>query len=163
MTRITTGLPAEKKVICSSAETENALCEAPSPSSEASLSLPIELASIEKASAFVASILEANDCPPKASMQMEIAIDEILSNIISYSGAQELTLSCRVGGGEIRLRFIDDGIAYDPRLAPEPDTTLDAHERDFGGLGLFMVKKSMDEMLYCYENGQNVLTLIKRY
>ena len=58
---------------------------------------------------------------------------------------------------------MDDGTPYDPTAQPEPDVTLSAEEREIGGLGIFMVKKSMDRVSYAYEDGKNVLTLEKRW
>ena len=59
------------------------------------------------------------------------------------------------------VAFIDKGVPYDPLAADDPDTTLSAEERGIGGLGIFMVKKSMDEIAYRYENGRNILSIRK--
>ncbi len=130
---------------------------------EVLLPLAVELASIQSATSFVSALLASINCPIKICMQLEIAIDEVLSNIISYSRAEKMCVACRAWDHEIQLRFIDNGVAYDPLLAPEPDTTLSLDERGIGGLGIFMVKKSMDELFYAYENGKNILTARKRY
>ena len=61
------------------------------------------------------------------------------------------------------LRFVDNGRPYDPTQQADPDTTLDAEERDIGGLGIFMVKKSMDRVSYEYADGFNILTLEKSW
>ena len=61
------------------------------------------------------------------------------------------------------ISFADKGVMYDPLKKEDPDVTLSAEERDIGGLGIFMVKKTMDEMKYEYKNGENNLTLIKKY
>ena len=69
-----------------------------------------------------------------------------------------------VPGGEpkrVSITFIDSGMAYDPLAKPDPDVTLSAEERQIGGLGIYMVKKSMDDMTYAYRDGQNVLTITK--
>ena len=60
------------------------------------------------------------------------------------------------------ITFIDGGVPYDPLATEDPDTTLSAEERDIGGLGIFMVKKSMDEITYRYEGGKNVLSIRKK-
>ena len=60
------------------------------------------------------------------------------------------------------LTFIDSGVPYDPLSRPDPDTTLSAEERRIGGLGIYMVKKSMDDVSYAYEDGKNVFTIKKR-
>ena len=59
------------------------------------------------------------------------------------------------------ISFIDGGIPYDPLAKADPDTTLSADERAIGGLGIFMVKKTMDEIAYEYKDGQNILKIKK--
>lgn len=111
-------------------------------------------------------LLEAAECPMKTQMQLDIAVEEIFVNIASYAYAPE------VGEAWIEIEITEDplcahitfqdcGIPYDPLKKPDPDVTLAADERAIGGLGIFMVKKSMDEMKYHYENGRNVLYLKK--
>ena len=63
--------------------------------------------------------------------------------------------------GKVTLRFSDNGRPYDPTEKPDPDTTQSAEEREVGGLGIFMVKKLMDEVTYEYADGSNILTLVK--
>ena len=92
-----------------------------------------------------------------------MAVDEIFSNIARYSGAAVATLGCAAEEGRATLRFSDNGRPYDPTGNPDPDTALSAEERDIGGLGIFMVKKLMDEVTYEYADGLNILTLVKRW
>ena len=111
--------------------------------------------------------LERLDCSMKAQMQIDVAIDELLANIASYAYAP--------GTGDVTVRFdfdadsriatvtfIDAGVPYDPLGKPDPDVTLDAGEREVGGLGIFLVKKTMDDMTYARRDGRNVLTIHKR-
>ena len=115
---------------------------------------------------FVDAQLEALDCPMKAQMQIDIAIDELFGNIAHYAYTPD------VGDATVRVEvidaplsviitFIDGGVPYDPLTAVDPDTSLSAEERSLGGLGIFMVKKSMDEITYRYENGSNILSIRK--
>jgi anti-sigma regulatory factor (Ser/Thr protein kinase) len=62
----------------------------------------------------------------------------------------------------ITLRMADKGVAFDPLKKPEPDITLSAEDREIGGLGIFITKKTMDQVNYAYENGENILTMIKK-
>lgn len=115
---------------------------------------------------FVNEQLEAVDCPPKAQIQIDIAIDEIFGNIAHYAyhpQAGEATVRVEILGdpGAAVLTFMDRGIPYDPLKNQDPNTGLSAEERDIGGLGIFMVKKTMDEMRYEYKDGQNILTIRK--
>jgi len=115
---------------------------------------------------FVNEQLEAVDCPPKVQIQIDIAIDEIFGNIAHYAyrpQAGEATVRVEILGdpGAAVLTFMDRGIPYDPLKNQDPNTGLPAEERDIGGLGIFMVKKTMDEMRYEYKDGQNILTIRK--
>ena len=121
---------------------------------------------IETVTDFVNEQLEALDCPLKAQMQIDIAIDELFGNIAQYAynpDVGEATVRVEVAEDPLSviITFIDGGMPYDPLTAADPDITLAAEERSLGGLGIFMVKKSMDEIAYRYENGRNILTIRK--
>ena len=116
---------------------------------------------------FVVSHLEAVDCPPKAQMQMEVAIEEIFVNIAHYAYAPSIgkaTVRVEVSGDPVTvsITFMDRGTPYDPLKKDDPDVTLSADDRQIGGLGVFMTKKIMDDVSYEYKNGQNILTLKKK-
>lgn len=125
------------------------------------LELAPDLAQLDRATAFVEDTLRAAAVEEKIIIKMNIAVDEIFSNIARYSGADKTRLECAVTPERVTLRFVDNGKPYDPTQQEEPDVTLSAEERGIGGLGILMVKKSMDSVEYTYENGQNVLTLWK--
>ena len=121
---------------------------------------------IEIVTAFVDEQLEALNCPMKAQMQIDIAIDELFSNIAHYAynpdvGEATVRVEIIKEPLSVVITFIDKGVPYDPLTTAEPDTTLSAEEREIGGLGIFMVKKSMDEIIYRYENGSNILSIRK--
>ena len=122
--------------------------------------------SIETVTAFVEGLLEELDCPMKAQMQISIAIDELFGNIAHYaypSGEGEAVVRFEAAEDmkSVVITFIDQGVPYNPLTAEEPDITLSAEDRRPGGLGIFMVRKSMDEMSYRYENGSNILSIRK--
>lgn len=117
--------------------------------------------SAEKATEFVESILSESNIDKKTIYRMNIVVDEIYSNIVNYSGATHALISCDVSGGRIKLVFSDNGKKYDPLSAADPDITLDADEREPGGLGIFIVKKTADNVSYEYKDNRNVLTVIK--
>lgn len=115
---------------------------------------------------FVNEQLESCDCPMKAQMQIDIAIDELFSNIAHYAYNPETgDATVRVEVVEdpmaVVITFIDKGIPYDPLKKADPNTALSAEEREIGGLGIFMVKKSMDDITYEYKDGQNILKIKK--
>ena len=130
------------------------------------LTIAAKVENIEAVTNFVNEQLEALDCPMKAQMQIDIAIDELFGNIAHYAYNPEIgKATVRVEVIEdplaVTITFIDNGVPYDPLAKADPDTTLSAEERDIGGLGIYMVKKTMDEITYDYQNGQNILRIRK--
>lgn len=115
---------------------------------------------------FVDEQLEAVGCPMKIQMQIDIAVEEIFVNIAHYAYNPEIgTAMVRVeildDPPTVDITFIDHGVPYDPLAKADPDITLSAEERQIGGLGIFMVKKSMDDITYDYRDGHNILTIKK--
>ena len=130
------------------------------------LTLSATVENIETVTEFVNAQLELMDCPIKAQMQIDIAIDELFGNIAHYAYNTEVgSATVRVEVSEaplaVIITFIDNGVPYDPLGKDDPDITLSAEEREIGGLGIYMVKKSMDEITYEYKDGQNILTIKK--
>lgn len=130
------------------------------------LNLEATLENVETVTRFVEEQLEAVGCPIKAQMQINIAIDELFSNIARYAynpetGPATVRVEVMKEPMEVVITFIDNGVPYDPLSREDPDTTLSAEERDIGGLGIFLVKKNMDEVAYEYKNGQNILRIRK--
>lgn len=97
---------------------------------------------------------------PKVANKVNIAIDEIYSNIVNYSGADIAEIAYKISEGKLILTFADNGVEYNPLKAKEPDVTLAAEDRKIGGLGIFMVKKMTESMEYKYENEKNILTIV---
>ena len=130
------------------------------------LTIAATVENIETVTGFVNEQLEALACPVKAQMQIDIAIDELFGNIAHYAyhpDVGEATVRVEVVEDPLSvvITFIDRGVPYDPLRAAEPDITLSAEARAAGGLGIFMVKKSMDSVAYRYENGSNILSIRK--
>ncbi len=117
---------------------------------------------------FVEARLTDTACPQKARMQIELAVEEIFINIASYAyapdtGTATVLVSFPDDPPSVTVTFFDRGIPYDPLKKQDPDITLCAQERRIGGLGVFLTKKLMDDVSYEYRDGQNVLTLKKRF
>ena len=115
--------------------------------------------------AFVTEQLEAVACSMKAQMQIEVAVEELFVNIAHYAYAPNTgsaTIRTEITADTAEITFIDSGVPYDPLAKPDPDVTLSAKERQIGGLGIYMVKKSMDDMRYEYRDGKNILTIVKK-
>ena len=116
---------------------------------------------------FVEQTLESFDCPMKVQMAVCVAIEEIFVNVAHYAypdseGTMTLAIGWDEGNRSVTFRVADRGVPFDPLQKPDPDITLSAEDREIGGLGIFITKKTMDTVTYAYENGQNVLTMIKK-
>lgn len=130
------------------------------------LTLLATLENITAVTDFVNEQLEEIDCPIKAQMQIDIAIDELFGNIAHYAynpetGPATVRVEVEKDPISVIVTFIDRGVPYDPLKKDDPDITLSADERKIGGLGIFMVKKTMDEISYEYKDGQNILRIRK--
>ncbi len=115
---------------------------------------------------FIDSKLEAVGCPLKTQMQIDVAAEEIFVNIANYAYSPDKGMAkVRVEVGDdplhVSITFIDHGVPYDPLAKEDPNVNLSAEERQIGGLGIFLVKNTMDDLTYEYINGSNILTLKK--
>ena len=129
-----------------------------------SITVEAKIENVDKVTEFVNEVLEEKECPLKVQMQLDVAIDEIFGNIAYYaygSGNATIQIEMEDNPPKITLTFIDQGIPYNPLESKDPDITLDIEDREIGGLGIFLVKKTMDELSYEYVDGQNILTMKK--
>lgn len=117
--------------------------------------------SISRVTEFVENWMLKTKIEKKIINKVNIAVDEIYSNIVNYSNAQWAKIHYERDIEHIYLIFTDNGRQYNPLEAQEPDITLSAEERQIGGLGVFMVKKIMDNVEYSFEDGHNILKLTK--
>ena len=130
------------------------------------LTLEARVENLEQVLSFVDSYLEQMDCPMKTQMQIDVAVEELYVNIANYAytpsvGSATIRVETLQNPPAVSITFIDHGVPYDPLLKPDPDVTLSAEERQIGGLGIYMVKKSMDKMEYEYKDGKNILKIHK--
>ena len=121
---------------------------------------------LNKVLAFIDEQLEANNCPMRVMLEIDVAAEEIFVNVASYAytsgvGSVAIEVNFEEHPKAVAIRFIDSGIPYNPLEKEDPDVTLPAEKRGIGGLGVFMVKKSMDEVTYEYKDGKNHLTIRK--
>ncbi len=121
---------------------------------------------LDRVTAFLDEQLESMGCSMKIQIQLDVAVEEIFVNIASYAyesgtGDAVIRISHEDNPDRAVITFIDEGIPYDPLAKEDPDVSLSAEEREIGGLGIFMVKKTMDDMKYQRLDGKNVLTLVK--
>ena len=130
------------------------------------MTLDATIENIPVVTEFVDRKLEELDCPVKAQMQIDVAIDELFSNIAKYAyhpdtGPATVRIDVEEDPLAVVITFIDQGIPYDPLKADDPDVTLDAEQREIGGLGIFLVRKTMDDVSYEYKDGRNILCIRK--
>ena len=128
---------------------------------------PAKVEALSDVLGFVDRILESYDCPMKIQTAICVAIEEVFVNVAHYAyGGGEGDMVLGIGLDEksrdITFRMTDKGTPFDPLKKPDPDITLSAEEREIGGLGIFITKKTMDTVSYAYENGENILTMIKK-
>lgn len=135
-----------------------------------SLMVDATMDNLEAVIGFVEGQLEAAACPIKVSMQICVSLEEIYVNVVNYAygasvGKCEIItrLEASEGGGKITIGIMDKGKPFNPLDKEDPDITLSADERKIGGLGIYMVKKSMDEVIYDNVSGYNILTISKSW
>ncbi len=130
------------------------------------LTVDATVENIQPVTEFVDELLERYDCPMKAQLQIDIAIDELFSNIAHYAynpdvGPATVRVEVTQDPLSVLITFIDKGVPYDPLAKADPEISGSAEERQIGGLGIYMVKKTMDDVSYEYKDGQNILRIRK--
>jgi anti-sigma regulatory factor (Ser/Thr protein kinase) len=128
---------------------------------------PAKTESLNGVLGFVEETLESFDCPMKIQMAICVAIEEVFVNVAHYAypegdGDMTLYIGFDQESRAITFRMTDKGVPFNPLEKPDPDITLSAEDREIGGLGIFITKKTMDSLSYTYENRENVLTMIKK-
>lgn len=116
---------------------------------------------------FITSSLEEKDCSLKIIMQMELVIEEIYVNVASYAYRPSIgpvTIYKEfVTPQAIIVTFVDSGMPYNPLEHEDPDINADIEDREVGGLGIFLIKKNVDEISYERRDDQNILTIKKLF
>ncbi|MDR3292460.1 MAG: ATP-binding protein [Methanobrevibacter sp.] len=118
---------------------------------------------------FIRNSLNSFEVFESLIIHLELAVEEIFINIVNHafkdSDLEDRNIHVRIEVErdplKIMITFKDKGIPFNPLKVLDPDTCLDADQRKIGGLGIFIIKKNVDEMYYKYENGENILTIVK--
>lgn len=124
---------------------------------------------LKKVHDFVNGVLKKNNFQLKIIMQIEIAVEELFVNIVSYAYPQNVRtkeaivqIGCQmISHNQVEITFADYGIPFNPLKKSDPDISLPAEKRDIGGLGIYMVRKSMDNMSYVRIGNQNLIKIYK--
>ncbi|MBR5280650.1 MAG: SpoIIE family protein phosphatase, partial [Clostridia bacterium] len=132
-----------------------------------SKTFPAKTEALNDVLGYVEQVLEDYACPMKIQTALCVALEEVFVNVAHYAyGEEEGDMTLAIGFDEetrtVTFRMSDGGVPFDPLQKPDPDITLSAEEREIGGLGIFIAKKTMDSLTYAYENGENILTMIKK-
>lgn len=131
------------------------------------LTLEARIENLDRVLKFVERHLKEQKCQRKVLMQIDVAVEELFVNIAHYAynplvGPATIRVEVQNNPLAVLITLIDHGIPYDPLAKENPDITLSAEERTIGGLGIYMVKKSMDDISYEYKDGQNILRIKKQ-
>lgn len=115
---------------------------------------------------FVETMLKDTGLLQKEILQVMVAIEEAFVNIAHYAyrdsdGKVKFIIDLDKSGKSALFCFKDSGIPFNPLDRPDPDVNLPSQAREIGGLGIYMIRKIMDDVSYRYENGENILTMIK--
>ena len=131
-----------------------------------SLTLGNQLDQMSRLSAFVDRLAYDACMNQKTRGQIDLALDELVANVINYAYPEnqpgKVRIEARLRNRVLTLVLTDSGKAFDPTAVESPDTTLDIDERPIGGLGIFLVRQTMDDVQYRRRDGKNILTLKKR-
>ena len=113
---------------------------------------------------FINEIIEGANIPPKAVMQIDVAFEELFVNVAHYAYGEkvgDVTIDVETNNDQICITLKDSGAPFDPLAKPDPDINAPLEERQIGGLGIFMVKKTMDGVSYEYIDNMNCTTIKK--
>ncbi|MCD7854500.1 MAG: ATP-binding protein [Clostridiales bacterium] len=112
----------------------------------------------EKGMAFTESALEY--VSPKKRNNIILAFEEVFVNVLQYNDGSNLKITIEIGekDGIIYVKIEDNGDKFNPLLSKDPDISLDADDREIGGLGVFLLKQISDYIEYKYYDGRNILT-----
>ncbi len=129
-------------------------------------SFPARNEELPQVMGFIEEELKKAKCPTRTAKRILLCVEELFTNVASYAypdGGGEVSFAITCRNKMMTLRRSDSGIPFDPLKKEDPDVTLPAEERQIGGLGIFIVKKTMDDVHYEYKDGKNILSMKKKW
>ena len=131
------------------------------------LKVDAKVNNLNKVLSFINDVLSDYGCSVRDTMQINVAVEELFVNIALYaypsgSGSATISISVLDDPKTAEITLIDSGVPFDPLAKEEPDISLNAKEREIGGLGIYMVRKTMDELTYENVDGCNITTIRKK-
>lgn len=130
--------------------------------SELALDLAPDLSEVQRADSAVSAFCRNCEIPHDAATSVLISLEEILLNIIQYSGARTISLRARATGQRLEVQVEDDGAGFNPLLQPQPSMTAAIDDRSVGGLGIHLVRRLMTSVEYHWRDGRNCLSMARR-
>lgn len=124
-----------------------------------------DIHAIPRVSLVLDQIMRASGFAEEEILDTQLAVEEAITNVIVHGyakGPGTIVISCHTTRELAEIQIEDSAPPFNPLSIPEPDITTDIEERRIGGLGVFLIRQVMDEFSYRYENGKNILTLVKR-
>ena len=122
-----------------------------------------EVEELDKLAAFVEEVASELGLEPELEMNLNLALEEVVSNVILYAYPKKeegsVMIAANGDGKSLVFTITDKGKEFDPTKVEEADITLSAEDRQIGGLGIYIVKNIMNEVTYQRLEGHNVLTL----
>jgi len=134
--------------------------------SESRMVIPARYDRIKQACTFVVDAAQVAGLDESAVFHCQIAVDEACTNIIEhgYEGEDrgQIEVVCQIESGKLKIELIDQAPVFDVTQVPDPELNRALEETNIGGLGIYFIKKMMDEVIYEHEDGTNRLTMVKR-
>jgi serine/threonine-protein kinase RsbW len=131
------------------------------------IELAVDLAELDRLAESIDAYCETNDVPAPAAMQLNLVLEELFTNSVSYGylanapGGLPIQILLEPRDGGLFVEFSDNGTPYDPLAAPQPDLTLDVEDRPVGGLGVHFLRTMMSDIRYSHDDGRNRLSFSK--
>ncbi len=125
-----------------------------------------QVAELERVNGEVTQFLEDNRQPPKIVYTIILALEEMVTNIIKYgyddTAEHRIDIRLQISGSQVTITLIDDGHEFNPLAQPEVDVNQPLEERGIGGLGIHLVRRTMDALDYQRRDGRNIFTMSKK-
>ena len=131
-----------------------------------SFSLDNSIKELDKLSLELESAGRRWQLAPKIVLQLNLALDELFSNVVSYGfdkdSAQQVDMTLELSGDQIRATMVDNGLPFDPTKPLDPELSLPLEEKNIGGLGIFLARQYVDDLQYRREGEKNIIILVKK-
>jgi anti-sigma regulatory factor (Ser/Thr protein kinase) len=132
-----------------------------------SLTIKPDLNEISTISTALEDVMKNESFKEEEILDTQLAVEEAITNVIVHGYGEtgitgDIAIICRATRGIVEIQIEDTAPPFDPLSLPEPDLTSDIDDRQIGGLGIFLIRRVMDGIVYRYENNKNILVLVKR-